>query len=397
MDGSKILVVEDDELMAGLIQMLLLREGYQATIVGSGYLALESAVKWLPDLILLDLMMPGLDGYTVCQRLRALEETSHTPIIILTARATIEDKTKGFGAGANDYLTKPFDNAELLLRVKLHLRRKQFGSAQEKKPQAHQIAFFSLRGGSGCSTLAANTAAGLSMLWGRPVALVDLSLPVGSCDLLLNIRAPRDLGELARRDFSTIDDDEIQTYMTRHQTGVQFLRGIINPADADLVSEGLVTVLLQQLAASYHYVVVDTSHNFTSPVLAVLDRADTIIVAVAPDILGLRNANSALKILTELGIEKKARLVLNGSFSTAIPNSAKVEQVLGRAVDWSIPHDPAWEQALYQGKLVVQNGLNSPGHQPLENMIWDISRPDEQQVPSTPSEMWKRLAKRVKA
>src|SRR5262245_63701877 len=123
MPQTKILIIEDEK---GLVQSLTWyfnREGYETIAVGDGAEGLRKAQTLLPDLILLDLMLPGIGGLDVCRELRAGEKTRPIPIIMITARAEETDQVEGFAKGADDYVTKPFSNKVLLQRVKALLRR----------------------------------------------------------------------------------------------------------------------------------------------------------------------------------------------------------------------------------------------------------------------------------
>ncbi len=116
----KILVVEDDPQMLSLLRRSLSYEGYQVDAVASGEEALEQVEAVSPDLAILDVMLPGIDGLEVCRRLRSFDKT---PVLMLTAKRTVPDKVAGFESGADDYLIKPFALEELLVRVKALLRR----------------------------------------------------------------------------------------------------------------------------------------------------------------------------------------------------------------------------------------------------------------------------------
>lgn len=115
-----VLVVDDDVHILRMMQRILELEGYRALVANSGETALEVFDEETPGLVLLDIMMPGMDGYTVCQRIR---EFSPVPIIMVTARGNEEEKIKGLDAGADDYMTKPFASKELAARVRAVLRR----------------------------------------------------------------------------------------------------------------------------------------------------------------------------------------------------------------------------------------------------------------------------------
>src|SRR4051812_49274504 len=112
---TKILVVEDERPIADIIQFNLEKEGYKVECVSDGNLAIERAAVSPPDLMLLDLMLPGADGIEVCRRVR---QSQQFPIIMLTAKDSEFDKVLGLGMGADDYMTKPFSNRELLARIK---------------------------------------------------------------------------------------------------------------------------------------------------------------------------------------------------------------------------------------------------------------------------------------
>ncbi len=122
-DFTKVLVIDDDKLVFRIISDILQKEGY--SVFGAS--DFESAAKYIyhtsPDIILLDIVLPKMNGYEICRLLRNDTRTSHVPIVMLTSRGQVEDKVAGLEAGADDYITKPFDNLELIARVKTHLRR----------------------------------------------------------------------------------------------------------------------------------------------------------------------------------------------------------------------------------------------------------------------------------
>ena len=118
--GRNILVVEDDRNICDLIHMYLVKEGFDVRIAGDGGKAIEEFQKQVPDLILLDIMLPVMDGWSVCAKIR---ETSKVPIFMLTAKGEVFDRIQGLEMGADDYVVKPFNPLELTARVKSQLRR----------------------------------------------------------------------------------------------------------------------------------------------------------------------------------------------------------------------------------------------------------------------------------
>lgn len=120
---SKILVVDDDKAINELIKVNLKLSGYEVVQAFDGTQGFAFAKQELPNMVILDVMMPNVDGYTVAQRIRQNEPTKNIPILMLTALSDIEDKSRGFAIGVDDYLVKPFDMEELKMRVKAILKR----------------------------------------------------------------------------------------------------------------------------------------------------------------------------------------------------------------------------------------------------------------------------------
>ena len=138
---SKILIVDDDNNIAELISLYLIKECFDTKIVNDGEEALHAFETYHPNLILLDLMLPGIDGYQVCREVRA---KSNVPIIMLSAKGEIFDKVLGLELGADDYIIKPFDSKELVARVKAVLRRYQPIKAEETLPDIKCVTYTDL-------------------------------------------------------------------------------------------------------------------------------------------------------------------------------------------------------------------------------------------------------------
>jgi two-component system response regulator MprA len=127
--GAKILVVDDDDELRASLCRTLATQGYAVTAAADGAEALRQAREEPPELVVLDVMMPGLDGLAVCERLHAADE--ELPIILLTARDAVTDRVSGLEAGADDYLVKPFAPEELLARIRVRLRRRESNGRHE--------------------------------------------------------------------------------------------------------------------------------------------------------------------------------------------------------------------------------------------------------------------------
>ena len=130
--AQKILVVDDEESLAQFVCRALRQQGYKTVCAYDGDNALSLVYEEMPDLVILDLMLPLMDGWEICRRVKSDEETRHIPILMLTARSSAEDVVQGLDLGADDYMRKPFPLDELLARVRVLLRRSQ-GPADTKK------------------------------------------------------------------------------------------------------------------------------------------------------------------------------------------------------------------------------------------------------------------------
>ena len=139
-DKQKIMIVDDDENIAELISLYLIKECYETLIVTDGEAALRAFAEFHPNLILLDLMLPGIDGYQVCREIRT---RSQVPIIMLSAKGEVFDKVLGLELGADDYMIKPFDSKELVARVKAVLRRynqiRQAAASGAAEPSGNRV------------------------------------------------------------------------------------------------------------------------------------------------------------------------------------------------------------------------------------------------------------------
>lgn len=159
-EAAKILIADDEESLREAVRIILNRAGYRVVYASDGAQAVSLFGKERPDLAILDIMMPWLDGFEACERIRRI--SPEVPVLMLTAKSDIVDKRTGFRSGADDYVTKPFDDEELLLRVEALLRRRERSRAQTPSPVGQSVTIGKLRiDPRGCEVT----------VDGRPVAL----------------------------------------------------------------------------------------------------------------------------------------------------------------------------------------------------------------------------------
>jgi DNA-binding response OmpR family regulator len=196
---EKILIVDDDLETLRLIGVMLQRQGYEIAAANTGEMAVSMAKKENPDLIVLDIMMPVMDGYRVAKEIRQDPDTAQIPILMFTAKSQVDDKIAGYDAGADDYLTKPVHPAELSAHVKSLLAR----SARTEVPvvveaPGHVIGITGCKGGLGASTLALNLAVEYFNVSKKEVLAIELRREWGAGGLNWILLTPMDWKKSSR-------------------------------------------------------------------------------------------------------------------------------------------------------------------------------------------------------
>ncbi len=339
---TKILVVDDDPNVQRLLRVTLKQEGFEVVVAGDGAEGLRLWETETPALILLDVTLSKLDGYEVATKIREAEGTDgHTPIIMLTAEKEVEQKVRGLRAGADDYLVKPFHQAELLARMKSLLARfaSREGVGGIRPPMGRLLAFYGAKGGVGTTTLAINAAIALHQEHARKVALVDGVLQFGDHRVFLDLGNDRkSVSDLVSA--PSIDADLIKSVMVRHDSGVDLLLAPPTPEDGDLVSEAQMDQALAILRTLYDYVIVDVEKRLGDLTLSVLDHADTIFVVMTADLSCLKNVRLVLEALGHVGYDPaKVRLLLNRSNAFTGISVQAAEGALKRQFEFKISNE----------------------------------------------------------
>ncbi len=401
--SKRILVVDDDDMMRKMTSTILARHEFEVLTASNGREALASLSTNKPDLILLDVMMPEMDGYETCKQIRANPPTAAIPILMLTALASIEQKVKGFEAGADDYLAKPFESEELVARVNVLLRRSEIKSLpspaapSERREMARTIAVFSLRGGAGVTTTAVNLAGGLAALWGQPVALVDMVMIAGQTALFLNQSLRNTWADLAQ--LNQIDTDAVLSALLRHDANVFTLASPRRPEQSELVTPEKTAKVLDILRSQFQYVVLDMPHDLSERSLQALDRADAILLIAQPEIASVRAASMALEIFEALEYnEKKIHLIVNWTFPRMGLAQADIEKFINSKVDLVLPcAEDDFVQALNYGKPPVINAPEGPLSAVFEDMALVLSKEEHRKTrPQNPTPAWLRVAERMR-
>jgi pilus assembly protein CpaE len=394
----QILQVDDDALSLTYVGRILLTAGYEVVTARSGAEALAKVEHITPDLILLDVLMPGIDGYEVCRQFRRRPALAHVPILMLTGNDTLDERLKGFEAGADNYLSKPVHPKELQARIKTLIQRRPPDAGNAPAQTARTIAVFSLRGGVGVSTIAVNLGAGLAQLWGQRTTLVDLALTNGQSALMLNLPLRNTWGDLGPIPNDDIDDAMLDVVLLQHESGVRVLATPPRPEITELITCEKVSHVLTLLAASSAYVVIDMPHDFADPTLAGLDAADHIVLVVAPEMASVRSASSALAVFRSLQYPtEKIALALNWTFERNGLARSAIESSLGQRFAFVMPFAPdPFVSAINTGVPPVFGLPKSPLGALFEDAAFMLSSAADRAVrPAQPTAAWLRVAQRI--
>lgn len=398
---AKILVVDDTELNLKMVGAILGKDGYEVITARNGLEALEVVKTTAPSLAILDVMMPDMDGYTLCTELRKIPATSQIPIIILTALSGVEDKIKAFDSGADDFLAKPFEPQELRARIKVLLRRVvDVQPVQNNSIAGKVISVFSLRGGVGVSMLASNLAASFSQIWGSPSVLVDMAFVNGQSALLFDLPLKNTWSDLSHSPAIEMDAELVNSVLLRHDAGVHVLASPRRPQDAETITAAHVKTALQILKKSYKYIVLDLPHDFSETTLIGLDMSDAILLMLAPETASVRCASNALETFAQLNYpDEKVKLILNWPFKgKGLPRQG-IESALKKEMAVVIPNaGEAVVSAIMYGK---PSGLQKP-LDPLgaflEDLAYQYSEEQDKQISTDAGgEGLKRVRERAKS
>ncbi|RLC99275.1 MAG: hypothetical protein DRI77_03105 [Chloroflexi bacterium] len=300
---KKILIVDDELESVRLVGLMLQRQGYAITAAQSGAQALTKALSENPDLVILDVMMPDMDGYEVCRRLRANPITADLPIIMFTAKTQVDEKVTGFQAGADDYLTKPIHPNELASHVEAVLLRSKRRQLEEQPPvRAKIFGYLGSKGGVGTTTLAVNTAVALAQgpAKGQKVILAELRPGLATASMHLGLRRHGALVQLLEQPAGRIDARTVEAQLDEHSTGVLLLSGQVEPpgvAAPVLLSHA--EIIIRHLGSMADYLLLDLGMGLSETNQRLLQGCYQVIVSIEPQRISLTLAQALLGEMTQ--------------------------------------------------------------------------------------------------
>jgi CheY-like chemotaxis protein/MinD-like ATPase involved in chromosome partitioning or flagellar assembly len=285
--AEKILIIDDDVDTLKLVGMMLQKQGYKIIAASNGEQGIKQAEAENPDLILLDVMLPEMDGYQVARHLRANALTANTPILMFTAKTQLDDKVTGFESGADDYLTKPTHPTELRAHVKALLTRSSKGNISTSELPAEKpsktIGVLAPRGGQGVTTVAVNLGDALRLATKSDVIVAELRPGMGTLGPDLGEANPSILTELLSVDLSDITRKKIQEKLYTLPSGLRLLFGTVQAKDGLMANASeRMGVLVNLMSYLTPYLVLDLGAGLRPMIQKLLPVCNILLVLVEP-------------------------------------------------------------------------------------------------------------------
>jgi len=347
---EKVLIVDDDVETLRLVGLMLQRQGYQIVAANNGGQAITMTRSEKPDLIVLDVMMPDIDGFEVTRQLRKDPETSQIPILMFTAKNQVEDKVAGYEVGVDDYLTKPVHPAELIAHVKSLLSR---GKARAPAVEVgYMIGVIAPKGGLGVSSFVLNLAIAIHQSTKIEVIAAELRPGSGSWAFDLGFNDVDALSKLLKNHAKDITASSVEKELIQSKYGIRLLPSSTNIMDVELTraTEQMEAIagFLPQLAP---LVLLDIGANMLPNVDRVLKMCKEIIVITEPYPGTINLTKRLLEQLSGIGIGKTniiSAIVVNRTRADMQLTVPQIQEILGMPIIHLIP--PAPELA-YQASM----------------------------------------------
>jgi CheY-like chemotaxis protein/MinD-like ATPase involved in chromosome partitioning or flagellar assembly len=361
--SEKILIVDDDLETIRLIGMVLQRQGYQIITATNGSEAISLASKEQPNLVLLDLMMPDMDGNQVTRRLRENPRTSKIHILMFSAKGQVEDKVSGYEAGIDEYLTKPIHPAELVARIKSVLSRSTISEASSIK-KGYTIGLIAAKGGLGTSTLALNLGISIFSRAQKGVICTEVNPGHGCWAAELGYSSQNGLVDLLAMKVSDITPSAIENQLVSTPFGIRLLLSSNHIKDTRYMSTvEQMEVILQQLPLLVPVTILDIGSNYFPHIEKMLAPCNEILVVTDPFPNTVKHTKALIDELVSqnlIGSKLLNVVIVNRVQSSIMLNRQKVKEMLGQDIIGMISPAPelsylAGTQALPMIKAQPEN------------------------------------------
>lgn len=366
--AEKILIVDDDVDTLRLVGLMLHKQGYQIIAASNGSQGLKKALDERPDLILLDVMMPDMDGYEVTRRLRKNPATASLPILMFTAKTQLDDKVTGFEVGADDYLTKPTHPTELQAHVKALLTRTALKNNGHTATAFHDqhgymIGVLSARGGMGVSSVASNLAASLFARSQSDVILAELTPGKGSLGMDLGAPNQKGLTEILRGSVAEVTIEKVMASLLPHNSGIKLFLASENPRDVNLISQiQNYETLMTRLQTFARFIVLDLGDGLPDFVQKILPMCNECIVVVEGAPSSIQHTKYLIDEMASMKIDRKTISVVlnNRQRSDALMSLNQAQEKLGHLISATLT--PAPELFMQAARMQTPAVLTEPAN-----------------------------------
>jgi len=352
---EKILIIDDDVETLRLVGMMLQKQGFEILVASNGLQGIEMAHDVHPNLIVLDVMMPDMDGFEVTRRIRSQAETLTIPILMFTAKNQVDDKVIGFEAGVDDYLTKPIHPAELVAHVKSLLARSRARGTDLPEERGYTLAILSPRGGVGASTVALNLAISYYQREKVDVIAAELRPGHGTWAAELGFPDPQGLNNLLHTSPLEISPHKVENELTRTTFGPRLLLASPHIKDMALANSVLqFEAIVRSLSQMAALVVLDLGAIILPGYERILGLCEEAMVLTEPFPTAIQMTQTYIEDLRAIGFGKTKLLslaVVNRVRADMQLSIAQVQDQLGITVAQAIP--PAPELAFNASRRMV--------------------------------------------
>jgi pilus assembly protein CpaE len=353
---AHIFVIDDDEQLLRMVGLILERGGHTTTLLNNPLEGLERIIAEEPDLLVLDVMMPNMNGHDVTRQIRNTSGLEDLPILVLTARSQEIDRTTALKSGANGYLSKPVTAQELLSHVD-DLLVKQPDTRLPS--QGMIIALYGMRGGTGRTTVAVNLAAALRHQSRQEVCLLELGVSGGQAAMHLRLQTRSHWLDLQQ--VSSLTWPAVKNHMTSHQSGIRLLAAPPAPQSPSGMPADMVANMLDVLQQNVAFIVVDMPGVLNDSFAVVMERGDMALHLLSPDVVALQTAVNTNRKLSQAGIKPRYKShILNQPMPTAPLSNSAVERGLNTRIAFHIEYDRNQPRALTQGTPLTLTPAKSP-------------------------------------
>ena len=398
----RVLLIDDEQFYFKLIRNALKEPEYELEYAKSSSEGLAKIASFEPELLIVDLKLPEIDGFEILARLRRDPKFSYIPVIVITSKDELSEKLKAFELGADDYLVKPFQPEELVARMGILARRGRAMQMVQKETTkvtaATIVTVHSLRGGLGCSSIVVNLGLAFHKLWGKQTLLIDSVLTAGQVALMLDAKPTATWENLVGIETEHLDDVVAREMMCPHKSGIRYIASPRYPIAADTFTNETLRLFMEKIKSNNDFIIVDTAHDFSDMTIQMLSMAGTILLVMAPEMASLRTTMSAMEIYDRLGISlDKVKIALNNNSSNPAIKQAQLEKVLKHPIDFVLPFEAGEvNRALNFGQPFILNNPDLPVCLALEKMAYAMSDDTYKALPpAAPSQTWKRVTSQL--